>query len=100
MVQKQLLLQDILHATQLPTLLLMSNWSYHVRSRRSHYTVQLLNWDLEEAAGEGIQSNADENGDVMENFERALYIPQDNSVEECPGCLCRPCINNGGNHQM
>lgn len=50
------------------------------RAKRSNYTVffNFNNWDLEEETGEGIQSNAnetlDENGDVLENFERTFHI--------------------------
>lgn len=80
--------------------------SLRVNSEQREAIIQFFNfnnWDLEEATGEGIQSNADEtdeNGDVLGNFERTFHIPQDNNVEECPHCFCRPCITNERNHQM
>lgn len=61
--------------------------SLRVNSDQRYAIIQVFyfnNWDLE---GEEIQSNSDktdENGDVLENFERTFHISQNNSVEECP----------------
>lgn len=57
--------------------------SLRVNSEQREAIIQFFNfnnWDLEETTGEGIQSNADENGDVPGNFELTFHIPQDNSV--------------------
>ncbi|KAK3108818.1 hypothetical protein FSP39_016352 [Pinctada imbricata] len=55
------------------------------------------NWDFEEVQLQNVES-IDEGQDG--EFVRSFRIRQSDMAEECPYCLCQPCITDESNRQM
>ncbi|CAC5379244.1 unnamed protein product [Mytilus coruscus] len=51
-------------------------------------------WEFKDISGEN--ASVEEN----ESNEGDFFIAQDENSEECPNCLCRPCITNERNRQL
>ena len=70
--------------------------SLRVNSEQREAIIQFFNfnnWDLEEATGEGIQSNADEtdeNGDVLENLNGHFAFPRTTMLRNVPIAYADP----------
>ena len=60
-----------------------------------HQFFNYYDWELIEVQNPGNQTtNNDENNDGD------YFIQQDENFDECPYCLCRPCITNERNRQL
>ena len=54
------------------------------------------NWDYVET----FNKNPDECQEYDDAFGPGFVIPQNSNEDECPQCLCRPCITSASNKQM
>ena len=60
-------------------------------------------WDIEEVtetSDSTLQGTSSSSGAVEEDTGDAFVINHRDNAEECPHCLCRPCITDSGNKQM
>lgn len=63
--------------------------------RNAIYTLFVHNdWEFKDKSGESV--SVEEKVSNVEDF----FIAQDENSEECPNCLCRPCMTNERNRQM